>query len=61
MDKDRHLIDCLSYILLDSPRFIDPFAKRPKFNPIYPDLAEASRFADQELVGCDCQRRTQLL
>ena len=23
MDKDRHLIDCLSYMLLDDPRFID--------------------------------------
>jgi len=39
MDKDRHLIDCVSYILLDSPRFIDPSAEWPEFNPIYPSLA----------------------
>ena len=28
MDKDRPLIDCVGYILLDSPRFIDLYAKR---------------------------------
>ena len=39
MDKDRPLIDCAGYILLDSPRFIDPYAGRPAFNPIYPNLA----------------------
>ena len=32
------MIDCVSYILLDSPRFIDLYAKRPESNPICPNL-----------------------
>jgi hypothetical protein len=39
MEKDRHLIDCLSYILLDDPRFIDPRGGLSTFEPIYPNLA----------------------
>jgi hypothetical protein len=38
-DKDRHLIDCVDYVLLDSPRFIDPHAGWPEFNLIYPKSA----------------------
>ena len=32
------MIDSVSYILLDSPRFIDLYAKRPESNPICPNL-----------------------
>jgi hypothetical protein len=39
MDKDRHLIDCVSYILLDDPRFIDQRGCLSTFEPIYPNLA----------------------
>jgi hypothetical protein len=39
MDKDRHLIDCVSYILLDDPRFIDQRGGLSTFEPIYPNLA----------------------
>ena len=35
MDKDRHLIDCVSYILLDDPRFIDQRGGLITFEPIY--------------------------
>jgi hypothetical protein len=38
MDKDPHLIDFVSYILLDSPQFTDPHAKRPEFSPIHRSL-----------------------
>lgn len=37
--RDRHLIDCLSYILLDGPTFIDRNRKGGGFEPIYPNLA----------------------
>ena len=39
MDKDRHLIDCFSCILLVDPRFIDPRGGLSTFEPIYPNLA----------------------
>ena len=39
MDKDRRLIDCVSYILLDDPRFIDQRGGLSTFEPIYPSLA----------------------
>ena len=39
MDKDRHLIDCMSYIHLEDPRFIDPRGGLSMFEPIYPSLA----------------------
>ena len=39
MDKDRHLIDCVSYILLYDPRFIDQRGGLSTFEPIYPSLA----------------------
>lgn len=38
MQKERHLIDCLSYILLDQPRFMDPHRHRGGdggWKPIY--------------------------
>ena len=38
MDKDRHLIDCVSYILLDDPQFIDQRRCPSTFQPIYPNL-----------------------
>jgi len=38
MDKDRHLIDCVSYILLDDPRFIDPTRRLREFAPIYKNV-----------------------
>jgi hypothetical protein len=38
IDKDRHLIDCLSYILLDDPQFIDQRGGLSTFRPIYPNL-----------------------
>jgi hypothetical protein len=38
MDKERHLIDCVSYILLDGPMFIDRSRKPPNFDPTYPSL-----------------------
>ena len=40
MDKDRHLIDCVSYILLDDRRFIDQRGCLSTFEPIYPNLAK---------------------
>ena len=39
MDKDRHLIDCVSYILLDDLRFIDQRGSLSTSEPIYPNLA----------------------
>jgi hypothetical protein len=37
--KRKHLVDCLIYILLQGPDFIDR-SKRPRdFDPIYPSLA----------------------
>lgn len=38
MDKARHLIDCVSYILLDGPQFIDPSGHLSSFEPIYPSI-----------------------
>jgi len=38
MDKDRHLVDCLSYILLHEPTFIEPGRKRSAHKPLYPKL-----------------------
>ncbi len=38
MDKDRHLIDCVSYILLDGPTFIDRAKRSSDFDPIYPAI-----------------------
>jgi hypothetical protein len=37
LNKDKHLIDCLSYILLDGPRFVLPkwLRKRTRHEPIY--------------------------
>lgn len=37
-DKNRHLIDCLSYILLDEPRYVDPNPHREEYKPLYPGL-----------------------
>jgi hypothetical protein len=37
--KARHLIDCLSYILLDRPCFIRRGKQQDTFDPIYPALA----------------------
>ena len=39
MDKDRHLIDCVSYILLDDPRSIDQRGGLSTFERIYRNLA----------------------
>jgi len=39
MGKDRHLINCLRYTLLDDPRFIDQRGGLSTFEPIYPKLA----------------------
>jgi hypothetical protein len=36
--KERHLIDCLSYILLDGPRFIERRRNRGTWKPINPAL-----------------------
>jgi hypothetical protein len=36
--KDRHLIDCVSYILLDGPQFIDSSGQLSTFEPIYPAI-----------------------
>jgi hypothetical protein len=38
MDKDRHLIDCVNYILLDGQRFSDQRGGLSTFVPIYPNL-----------------------
>lgn len=35
LNKDKHLIDCLSYILLDEPRFIEPRQSVGGWEPIY--------------------------
>jgi hypothetical protein len=35
-EKRRHLVDCLAYILLDRPRFIDSRRPESTFTPIYP-------------------------
>ena len=37
-DKEKHLIDGLSYILLDEPRFVDPSPIREEYTPLYPGL-----------------------
>lgn len=37
-DKEKHLIDCLSYILLDEPRFVDLTRRHEEPDPIYPNL-----------------------
>jgi hypothetical protein len=36
--KDRHLVDCLSYILLDGPRFIDRRPAVSDFEPTYSSI-----------------------
>lgn len=36
--KARHLVDCLLYILLEKPRFIDPTPQRSTFRPVYGTL-----------------------
>ncbi len=36
--RPRRLVDCLSYILLDRPRFIDRRPRVNTFRPIYPEL-----------------------
>lgn len=36
--KERHLIDCLSYILLDGPIFIDRGKRGSTFKPVYPAI-----------------------
>jgi len=38
MDKERHLIDCVSYILLEEPQFWDKTAKLSTFEPIYKNI-----------------------
>jgi hypothetical protein len=38
MDKERHLIDCVSYILLDGPMFIDRTKRQADYDPIYPAI-----------------------
>ena len=35
MNKERHLIDCVSYILLDDPMFIDQTKRKSAYKPIY--------------------------
>lgn len=35
-EKRRHLVDCLAYILLDRPRFIDRRPRVSTWTPIYP-------------------------
>jgi len=36
--KRRHLVDCLSYILLHKPEFVEPRQRLSTFQPIYPHL-----------------------
>jgi hypothetical protein len=36
--KERHLIDCLSYILLDGPEFISQEKRTSTYRPQYPRL-----------------------
>jgi hypothetical protein len=38
MEKEKHLVDCLSYILLDNPRFVAPRARVDSSKPIYKAL-----------------------
>ena len=38
MDKERHLIDCVSYILLEGPQFYDKTSKLTPFKPIYENI-----------------------
>lgn len=38
VDKDHHLIDCVSYILLHEPEFINPHSRLSEFIPIYKNL-----------------------
>jgi hypothetical protein len=37
-EKRRHLVDCLAYILLDRPRFIDRRPRVSTWRPIYPEV-----------------------
>jgi len=37
-EKDRHLVDCLSYILLEMPELIGQGTPLPKFRPLYPAI-----------------------
>jgi len=50
MDKDRHLIDCVSYILLDDPQFIDPTRRPSEFTPIYKNLSLLTRLPKTGMV-----------
>jgi hypothetical protein len=36
--KDRHLVDCLSYILLDDPEFIGQSKPTSTYRPQYPNI-----------------------
>jgi hypothetical protein len=37
-EKRRHLVDCLAYVLLDRPRFIDRRRPVSTWRPLYPEL-----------------------
>jgi hypothetical protein len=37
-EKDRHLVDCLSYVLLEKPFWSDPTPMRSTYKPIYPAI-----------------------
>ncbi len=37
-EKRKHFVDCLAYILLDGPRFIEHRKSRNRFKPIYCSL-----------------------
>ena len=39
MDKERHLIDCVSYIMLDGPEFYDKTRRLTPPTILYPNLA----------------------
>ena len=38
IEKDHHLVDCLSYILMDDPKYIDRTNGLHPYTPIYPAL-----------------------
>jgi hypothetical protein len=37
-EKRRHLVDCLAYVLLDRPRFVDRRRPVSTWRPLYPEL-----------------------
>jgi len=37
-EKRRHLVDCLAYLLLDKPRFVDRRPRRSTWRPIHPEV-----------------------